>query len=103
MGSTLVPAPTTTAALRSTTTTTPASGNGDHASCVVYQIVAGDTLDKIAKQFTDAGKEVTVLEICNFNSLSSCNLIFAGEFLVIPHKGSRCGGCQAGWLEWMMR
>merc|ERR1712113_120598 len=75
------------------TTTTTSTSTEDHAACVVHQIVAGDTLAKIAKQFTDAGKEVTVLEICDFNGLSSCNLIYAGEFLVIPHKGSRCGCC----------
>lgn len=108
-----VPVPTVTTGLRTTTTTTtPAAstptsttspGSEDHASCAVYQIVAGDSLATIAKRFTDAGQEVTVLQICNFNGLSNCNLIFAGEFLVIPHKGSRCGSCQAGWLGWLTR
>merc|ERR1712151_668945 len=66
---------------------TPNPGNGD---CEIHEIVAGDTLAKIATLFTDAGKVVTAQQICDFNGISDCNLIFIGEFLLIPYAGSSC-------------
>merc|ERR1712176_248008 len=67
------------------------SPNPNDGNCENHQIVAGDTLTKIATLFTNAGKVVTAQQICDFNGLSDCNLIFVGEFLVIPYAGSLCG------------
>jgi hypothetical protein len=63
--------------------------------CEVYVVQAGDTLTKIALNYTSQGKVVTANEICRANGKltpppGTCDFIDVGDDYVIPFKGSPC-------------
>ena len=57
------------------------NASGGYASTVVYTVVNGDTLSRIAKQF-----RVTVAELMRWNSISNPRQLQPGQQLVI-HPG----------------
>lgn len=62
--------------------------------CEIYVVQTGDSMSKIAKNYTDRGKVVTFTEICQANGklkpVNTCDEIDVGDDYVIPFKGSAC-------------
>jgi hypothetical protein len=59
-------------------------------TCEIYIVKDGDTMFKIAKFYTDQGKEVTHEQICLANGPMDCDFIVAPDEYIIPYKGSAC-------------
>ena len=59
--------------------TTPVVTPPQNSSTVAYTVKRGDTLSEIAKRYG-----TTVNEIANLNNISNTNLIYIGQYLIIP-------------------
>lgn len=57
------------------------SGGADEWTYIIYTVVKGDTLSKIARRF-----HVTVQAIVDENDIPNPNLIRVGQELQIPYK-----------------